>query len=389
MKFTVFVIQNFLLMLIMGTVYTWSVFRVSVETRFGLGALESGLPYMVSLFFYAVSMMVSGRFLTINNTRKHAFFGTLMIGLGWGVSALAPNLWILMLGYGVLMGYGVGLVYGVPVFLLNKTSQRSGLFTGIVLAGFGASPLITAPMVRAILEATDLGFTFLLMSVVAFVVMVPMTMNLKVDQNRILVKEDTPTQMNPRVFVVFYGLFVGATTIGLMMIGLSYRLGVVNYDFASRETALALSFFAFLNGIARPIYGYLMDRFSFVFVASSSLALLVIASVIGILNQGNVLTWFVMSMGIYWFNLGAWLAIIPALVKQTFGTYRYAQRYGTLFTAYGLGAIIGTVLSGFILDVFTSTVNLYLLVLWIVLMMLAGVLVYHKGQHKEHASSKP
>lgn len=382
MKFTLFVIQNFLLMLIMGTVYAWSVFRVSVESQFNLGALESGLPYMVSLFFYAVSMMVSGRFLTIHNTRSQALIGTVMIGLGWAVSAFATNIWVLILGYGVIMGYGVGLVYGVPVFILNKTSSRSGLFTGIVLAGFGASPLVTAPMVSEILSATDLRFTFIVLSVAAFVFLVPMTLNLTLNPEKVLVKEEVPTVVDVRAFAVFYALFVGATTIGLMMIGLSYRLGVVNYNFASRETVLALSFFAFLNGIARPIYGYMMDRSNFVWVALTSLLTLVIASLIGVFNQGNDLTLFILSMGLYWFNLGAWLAIIPALVKQAFGTYHYSQRYGTLFTAYGFGAIIGTLFSGFILDVFTSTANLYLLVLWIVAIMVGLVVLYHRMQRK-------
>lgn len=378
MKFTIFVLQNFFLMLIMGTVYAWSVFRVSVESQFDLGALESGLPYMVSLFFYAVSMMVSGRYLTIHNTRLQALMGTVMIGLGWAVSALAPNVWVLILGYGVIMGYGVGLVYGVPVFILNKTSSRSGLHTGIVLAGFGASPLLTAPLVSEILSATSLSFTFLLMSVVAFIFMVPMTLNLTLKPEAIVEKKEVVTVVDVRAFTIFYVLFVGTTTIGLMMIGLSYRLGVVNYNFASRDTVFALSFFAFLNGIARPIYGYLMDRFSFVWVAITSVLTLIIASVIGLLNQGNDLTLFIISMGLYWFNLGAWLAIIPALVKQAFGTYHYAQRYGALFTAYGLGAIIGTLFSGFILDVFTSTVNLYLLVLWIVALMVGLVMMYQR-----------
>ncbi len=66
-------------------------------------------------------------------------------------------------------------------------------------------------------------------------------------------------------FKRIYGLFVIATTIGLMMIGLSYQVGVVYYAFDAREVTLSLSFFALMNGIARPIFGRLMDRKGFKF----------------------------------------------------------------------------------------------------------------------------
>ena len=387
MKLLRFVIQNFILMLIMGTVYTWSVFRVSVEEVFSVGALASGFPYMVSLFFYALSMMISGWLTTPKNTRKLALIGTLMIALGWGISAWASALWVLVVGYGVIMGYGVGLVYGVPVYILNKTSPKSGFHTGIVLAGFGASPLVTAPMVGLFLNATNLTSTFLLMSVIALVVLVPMTWNLRLDARYIQQKNEIVNTLHLGRFSVFYLLFMLATTIGLMMIGLSYRMGVVNYGFAETQMVIAVSIFAFFNGLARPIFGWLMDRYAFIWVASLSLLLLVFASVISFINIGQSVFLFGVSMGLYWFNLGAWLAIIPALVKQAFGTYRFAQRYGTLFTAYGLGAIIGTLLSGFVLDVFPTTRLLYALVFSLVIFMAVLVVVQHQIHQKSSQAS--
>ena len=37
-------------------VYAWSIFRIPVEKTFGIGATQSGLPYMISLTFYALFM---------------------------------------------------------------------------------------------------------------------------------------------------------------------------------------------------------------------------------------------------------------------------------------------------------------------------------------------
>jgi MFS family permease len=69
------------------------------------------------------------------------------------------------------------------------------------------------------------------------------------------------------------------------------------------------------------------------------------------------------SYGLFWFNLGAWLAIIPAAVSMKYGRERYAKQYGLFFTGYGIGAIIGTLLSGFIMDLFGNTTFIYLIIL--------------------------
>ncbi len=55
-----YVVLSVLLMMMYGTVYSWSVFRVPVETYFNIGATLSGLPYMFFLLTYALSMMLGG-----------------------------------------------------------------------------------------------------------------------------------------------------------------------------------------------------------------------------------------------------------------------------------------------------------------------------------------
>ena len=44
----VYVIFGIVIMLCLGTVYSWSIFRVSLEKHYNIGSTESALPYMVS-----------------------------------------------------------------------------------------------------------------------------------------------------------------------------------------------------------------------------------------------------------------------------------------------------------------------------------------------------
>jgi MFS transporter, OFA family, oxalate/formate antiporter len=126
---------------------------------------------------------------------------------------------------------------------------------------------------------------------------------------------------------------------------------------------LALSLFALMNGVARPLFGRFMDKRGLSWSVRTSLFLMGTAALVGIVNQGNLMLLFILSFSLFWFNLGAWLSMMPAAVKTIYGMDAYARIYGKLFTAYGVGAVSGTFLSGAILDVFGDTTYVYMLVL--------------------------
>jgi len=365
-KHTLMVLSSILMMLMMGTVYAYSVFRFYIETEYQINTLLSGFPYMISLFFYALSMMISGRLLKPSRLRGFVFFGTLLISLGWFISGLSSSFLLLVFSYGILIGIGVGMVYGVPIYMVQKLyPHKSGLMTGFILLGFGMSPLLTAPLSSTLIQNTSLKTTFIIFGILFLLIQLPLSFLffLKEHSNFKDIKPDLVLNEKLKPFKRIYGLFVFATTIGLMMIGLSYQIGVVYYAFDVREVTLSLSFFALMNGIARPIFGRLMDKKGFKFSVLLSLFMIFIASVLGLVNQGQYLILYMVSFGLFWFNLGAWLAIVPATIKEFYGIKQYSRKYGVMFTAYGIGSILGTSISGTIMDLFGWTGYLYIMII--------------------------
>jgi len=365
-KHTLMVLSSILMMLLMGTVYTYSVFRYHIEIEYQIGTFLSGIPYMTSLFFYAFSMMLTGRLLRPSRLRRFVFFGTLLIAFGWLISSFANQFFLLVFSYGFLIGTGVGMVYGVPIYMVQKLyPKKSGLMTGLILLGFGMSPLMTAPLATILIENTSLQTTFLIFAVLFLLIQLPLSylFILKEYTEFKTTAPDLIQNEKLKPFKRIYGLFVIATTVGLMMIGLSYQIGKVRYGFDARDVTLSLSFFALLNGVARPIFGKLMDKKGFRFSVLLSLSLIALASIIGLVNQGQNIILYVISFGLFWFNLGAWLAIVPATIKEFYGIKQYSKKYGVMFTAYGIGSIIGTIISGTIMDLLSGTGYLYLLIL--------------------------
>lgn len=365
-KHWLMIISSIMMMMLMGTVYAYSIFRTPIESIYEIGTFLSGIPYMTSLLFYALSMMMTGRLIKPHRLRRFVMIGTLLIASGWFISGLTNSFVVFSLAYGILIGTGVGMVYGVPIYMIQKLYPlRSGMMTGIVLLGFGMSPLVTAPLAKILIDLTSLKSSFLIFSGIFLVVQFPLSFLFILNeyQDFKVMQPDTYIHEKLKPFKRIYFLFVIATTIGLMMIGLSYQIGVHFYDFDATDVTISLSIFALLNGIARPIFGRLMDKKGFKFSAFISLGLIVLASMIGLINQGTHLILFMISFGLFWFNLGAWLSIVPATIKELYGIKQYAKKYGTMFTAYGVGSVVGTAISGFMMDILGWTTYLYIMIL--------------------------
>jgi MFS family permease len=93
-------------------------------------------------------------------------------------------------------------------------------------------------------------------------------------------------------------------------------------------------------------------------------------------KAGDTLLYTLSFIG-FWLCLGGWLAIAPTATATFFGMKNYARNYGVVFFAYGVGAIIGGIISGQAKDVFgTYTYAFYpTAVLAVVGMVMAFVLL--------------
>lgn len=393
------ILSGFIMMLCLGTVYAYSVFRVPLEAELGIGSTLSGLPYMVALMSYALCMMLTGRVINRYGPRKIIYFGTLWVSLGWLLSGLGTNIWHFTLTYGVLLGSGVGIIYGVPMATAAKWfPHKRGLAVGSVLLGFGLSPLVTAPLARLVIGSLGLKPAFMVFGL-AFAGLLTLlgsfiTYPKDQAQSRVrpasgpLVHQGLEGQLQPlspalkRPLVYLYTTFFLGTLVGLTLIGKTTSLGLRITTLNAGQIALWISVFAVFNGMGRPVFGWLTDRYSPRVAMALAYLLVVIASAI-LLVPGLGGPWtFGVSFSLYWMSLGAWLAIAPATTLRVVGQDHYGRVYGTIFTAYGLGAVLGTALSGILLDL----VKDYRLVIGALMAAasLGLVLVIAKGRKLDH-----
>lgn len=149
-----------LVQLAIGGVYAWSVFAKALsapESALRLAPVQASLPFQIAIGLIFVGAMVGGRLQDRHGPRAVALAGIAVYAAGIMLSsaATAPgDLWLLVLGYGVLGGFGLGLAYIVPIAMLQKWfPDRAGLVTGLAVGGFGFGAVLTSPVAGALIAA--------------------------------------------------------------------------------------------------------------------------------------------------------------------------------------------------------------------------------------------
>jgi len=173
----------------------------------------------------------------------------------------------------------------------------------------------------------------------------------------------------------FYGLwttYVIGTLVGLTAIGITGPFAQQTVGLTPGHAALSVSVFALCNGLGRPLFGYITDRLGVVSAVLLAFAAILLASVLLLLGGGSSIVLFSISFALFWMLLGGWLAIAPAGTTILFGAKHYPANYGLMYTAYGVGAVLGTLLSGQVNEIFGS--YLYTFVPVIVLAMVGIVI---------------
>jgi MFS transporter, OFA family, oxalate/formate antiporter len=138
----------------LGAGYAWSVFRIPLSKLYGWTIPQATLPFTICWFFLGCTSVLGGLWLNRKGPRIVAVTAALLWGGGVFLSSFAAGrLWWLYFTYGVIGGTGVGMGYIVPVAVLVKWfPEHRGLITGLAVGGFGAAPLVVAPVAHRLME---------------------------------------------------------------------------------------------------------------------------------------------------------------------------------------------------------------------------------------------
>src|ERR1700749_4782301 len=166
--------------LAIGSVYSWSVFKLPLHETLKASGLLSAMPFTLGIVVLGMSAAVFGTAVERRGPRWAMFVSASCFCSGLFVSAVGAQtgqMWLIIVGYGVIGGIGLGIGYISPFSTLMKWfPDRPGMATGFAIMGFGGGALIASPWSSQLMKwfGTDrqgLAATFLVMGAVYAVFM--------------------------------------------------------------------------------------------------------------------------------------------------------------------------------------------------------------------------
>ena len=370
------VLGAILIQLCLGAIYAWSVFTTDLQKPpYNFSKADTQVIFGVELAAFAFVMIVAGRMQAKFPPRRVAMLGGLVMGCGYAATRLVGSSFLgHVLTIGLIGGAGIGMGYVVPIAVGVKWfPDKKGLVAGLAVAGFGFGALLWVKLAGAwghLIEQLGVANVFLVYGIgFAVIVLVGSTWMVNPPAGYKPAGWNPPaagagkasgavdvssSQMlrTPQFCALWVMFFCGAMA-GLMVIGVIKLFSTETLKHsgltetaakAAAETAMGVCF-ALANGFGRILWGLISDKVG----RKPSLFVM-------FLVQGVVMLCFY-PMGFHeellylaailaGFNFGGCFALFPAATADFFGNKNVGPNYGWVFSAYGVGGIVGPIVAG-------------------------------------------
>jgi len=354
-----------------GIRFSFGVFFKSIEGEFDLTRAATSLVFSIYLVLGCMFAFLGGWALDKYGPRIIILLMGLFTGFSLLLTSQTNSLWQLFITYSLLLAMGSSATYTVTMSTVSRWfDKKRGLALGIAGSGNGLGPMIMAPFATYLIFNFGWRMTYLVIGIIAWLIVVPLSRLLKKDPYEIgalpdgvkshskgMKNEEDSLQLadlslsqafRTRSFwlVMFTWVFL-ASNIFLVFTHLVPH--VTDIGFSAGEAAAVFSLMGGTAMAGRIIMGIVSDR----------IGRKVTAIICGLLQVG-AMVWLIWAQDLWMFYLfalayglayGGFGPSVAALVGDTFGLRQIGSILGVLDIGFGVGAAIGPAIGGLIFDV--------------------------------------
>lgn len=337
--------------------YAWTLFVPEIQGKFGWERASIQVAFTIFVLVQTWLAPIEGYFIDKFGPRLIVAFGALFIGAAWIINSQATTLMGFYLGAAV-GGIGVGSIYATCINnALKWFPDRRGLAVGLTAGGYGAGSAATILPIAAMIESSGFQHAFLVFGILqgslaflaAWFLRPPKKGEVhgsaKLAQSRrdYTLKEALATPL----FWLMLLMFTCVVTGGMMAVA---QLGVIAQDLGVKHFKVDLYFFTMaalplalmldrvMNGISRPLFGWISDHIG----REKTMVIAFTLEGLGIIALGyfgsNPWAFLILS-GVVFLAWGEVYSLFSALAGDAFGTKHIGKIYGVLYCAKGIGAL--------------------------------------------------
>jgi MFS family permease len=348
-----------------GSAYTFSAFVESLQRDFGASRGSVSLVFSLAGFLYFGLGILSGPLADRFGSRRLAVAGMIMTGLGLAAASLARSLPEVYAAYGLGVGLGVGCAYVPAIGAVQRWFVRGrGFASGLAVSGIGVGTLVMPPLASFLIETLGWRGAYLALGALAATMGGGLALLIENDpRDRGLGPDGDPPPAGTQpaqpqgasmseairsrrfislyvaclicsfgVFVPFVHLVPYARDHGVTPAAAVLLLGVIGVGSTAGRF--------FLGGLADRMGRQLCLLLMFTGMALA-LAVWVISTNVWSLAA------FALVYGVFY---GGWVAVLPAVVMDYFGSRNVSGIIGMLYTSVAFGTLIGPSAAGFAFD---------------------------------------
>src|SRR5262245_38774585 len=349
--------------------YGWTLFVNPIDAKFHWG--KTAIQVAFTLFVLAETWLVpfEGYLVDRFGPRLLVALGGVLVGVAWWINAKANTLVMLYTG-GVVGGVGAGIVYGTSVGnALKWFPDHRGLAAGLTAAAFGAGSALTIVPIAGVISQRGYEAAFTSFGLGQGIVVVLCALLMRAPQaGKLTEVVKTSLQQSPRELTpletlktpLFWLLYVMMAMLAMGGLMATAQLGPIAIDYKVANTSVslfgltmaalpfALSLDRILNGITRPLFGWVSDhigRENTMFIAFGLEGI----GILLLISFAHIPVLFVLCSGLVFFAWGEIYSLFPAICGDLFGRKYATTNYGLLYTVKGTASLLvplGNVLKG-------------------------------------------
>lgn len=334
-----------------GVAYSFGSFFGPMADEFGSDRGATALFFSITTFLYFALGVITGHIADVRGPRPVLIAGGVFLVVGLLATSRVQSIWLGYLTYGLGVGLGVACAYVPMVAAVGGWFERQRTTAlGIAVAGIGAGTLTVAPLSERLIESRGWRQSYVILAIGAAVLIAIAAIGARkppvsksVDAGAGL---STLLRTNRSFWVLYLSMMLISISLFVPFVFLPDYVKTRGID---GSAGWLIGIIGISSVIGRLGLGALASRASSMRLYRASILVLALSFLIWLFAQSSyaALVIFVVIAGVAY---GGFIALAPAVTAEQFGAAGLGAILGALYTAAGVGGLVGPPLTGWIID---------------------------------------